>query len=171
MTAGWAGVLKVMYTKGAAQGSVAMGVRHGLKGSAVDQRAEIHTTADIRTKTSDVAAPWIKAFGQVSSTWNTARVFEGSVKLTDKTVVSAAAQSLCKLVAEAVRPLLGGDAGEVGGRTLADEVWALLHGMAALNMDRIVPFDLARVTNTVSALIEGVRIRRDEHPQEHLRIN
>jgi AcrR family transcriptional regulator len=83
----------------------------------------------------------------------------------NKTVVGAAAQSLCKLVAEAVRPLLGADAGEADGQTLADELWALLHGMSALYMDRVVPFDLARVTNTVSTLIEGARMRQDAHPR------
>ena len=83
----------------------------------------------------------------------------------DKTVVGAAAQSLCKLVAEAVRPLLGENAGEADGQTLADELWALLHGMSALYMDRVAPFDLARVINTVSTLIEGARMREDAHPR------
>ena len=83
----------------------------------------------------------------------------------DKTVVGAAAQSLCKLVAEAVRPLLGENTGEADGQTLADELWALLHGMSALYMDRVAPFDLARVINTVSTLIEGARMREDAHPR------
>jgi AcrR family transcriptional regulator len=50
----------------------------------------------------------------------------------DKTVVSVAARSLCKLVAEAARPLLGGNARQGEGQTLVDELWALLHGMSAL---------------------------------------
>lgn len=76
----------------------------------------------------------------------------------DKTTVGQSAQSLCKLVAEAVRPLLGENAGETDGQILADELWALLHGMSALYMDRVAPFDLARVTNAVMTLIKGARM-------------
>ena len=83
----------------------------------------------------------------------------------DKTVVGAAAQSLCNLVADAVRPLLGENAGQADGQTLADELWALLHGMAALYMDRVAPFDLARVINTALTLIEGARMRKDAYPR------
>ncbi len=50
----------------------------------------------------------------------------------DTSVVSRSAQSLCKVVAEAVRPMLGKNAGEDDGQILADELWALLHGMSAL---------------------------------------
>jgi hypothetical protein len=77
----------------------------------------------------------------------------------DKTIVSRSAQSLCKLVADAVRPLLGESAGEADAQVLADELWALLHGMSALYMDRVAPFDLPRVTNAASRLISGARLR------------
>jgi Tetracyclin repressor-like, C-terminal domain len=77
----------------------------------------------------------------------------------DKTVVGRSAQSLCRVVAEAVRPLLGGNAAEADGQLLADELWALLHGMSALYMDRVAPFDLVRVTNAVMTLIQGTRMR------------
>jgi AcrR family transcriptional regulator len=83
----------------------------------------------------------------------------------DKTVVGRSAQSLCKLVAEAVRPLLGENDGEADGQMLADELWALLHGMAALYMDRVAPFDLARVTNAVTTLIRGARMRPGARPR------
>jgi AcrR family transcriptional regulator len=83
----------------------------------------------------------------------------------DKTVVSRSAQSLCKVVAEAVRPLLGDFAGEADGQILADELWALLHGMSALYMDRFAPFDLERVTNAVMTLIEGARMRQSASPR------
>lgn len=83
----------------------------------------------------------------------------------DKTVVGRSAQSLCKVVAEAVRPLLGEDAGEADGQILADELWALLHGMSALYMDRVAPFDLARVTNAVMTLIQGARMRQGARPR------
>jgi hypothetical protein len=47
----------------------------------------------------------------------------------DKTVVGRSAQSLCKAVAMAVRPVLGENAGEADGQVRADELWALLHGI------------------------------------------
>jgi hypothetical protein len=77
----------------------------------------------------------------------------------DKTVIGRSAQSLCRVVAEAVRPLLGGNAAEADGQLLADELWALLHGMSALYMDRVAPFDLVMVTNAVMTLIQGTRMR------------
>jgi AcrR family transcriptional regulator len=78
----------------------------------------------------------------------------------DKTVVSQSAQSLCKVVAKAVRPLLGENAGGADGQILADELWALLHGMSALYMDRVGSFDLARVTDAVMTLIQGACMRQ-----------
>ena len=77
----------------------------------------------------------------------------------DKTQVSQSAQSLCRVVAEAVRPMLGKNASEADRRIRADELWALLHGMAALYMDRVAPFDQARVTNAVMRMIHGARTR------------
>jgi len=50
----------------------------------------------------------------------------------DRSVVGQSAQSLCEVVANAVRPLFGEDGGEADGQVLADELWALLHGMSAL---------------------------------------
>lgn len=83
----------------------------------------------------------------------------------DKTVVGQSAQSLCKVVANAVRPLLGKNGGEADGQILADELWALLHGMSALYMDRVAPFDLARVTSAVMTLIQGARMRQGARPR------
>jgi hypothetical protein len=82
-----------------------------------------------------------------------------------KAVVGQAAQSLCELVAEAARPLLGKNAGEVDGQVLADEFWALLHGMSALYMDRVAPFDLARVINAVMTLIRGACMKPGMRPR------
>jgi hypothetical protein len=64
-----------------------------------------------------------------------------------------------------VRPLLGDNAGEADGQILADELWALLHGMSALYMDRFAPFDLVRVTNAVMTLIEGARMLQSASPR------
>jgi hypothetical protein len=82
----------------------------------------------------------------------------------DSTVVGRSARSLCEVVAEAVGPLLGEDAGEADGRILADELWALLHGMSALYMDRVALFDLAKVINAATRLIHGARMREGACP-------
>ncbi len=76
----------------------------------------------------------------------------------DKTIVARSAQSLCKLVADTVRPLFGDSAGDADAQVLADELWALLHGMSALYMDRVAPFDLPKVTNAASRLTSGTRL-------------
>jgi AcrR family transcriptional regulator len=75
----------------------------------------------------------------------------------DKDVVGRSAHSLCKLIADTVGPLAGRDSCEAPAERLADELWALLHGMAALYLDRHVPFDLTRVTNAALRLISGER--------------
>ncbi len=80
----------------------------------------------------------------------------------DNALVGRSAQSLCKAVARAVLPLLGENASEVDGQIVADELWALLHGMSALYMDRVAPFDLGRVTSAVMKLIHGARLLSDE---------
>ena len=74
----------------------------------------------------------------------------------DKDAVSRSAQNLCKAIADAVQPLAGEGATAADGRILADELWALLHGMAALYLDRFAPFDLERVTNAVLRMVGGV---------------
>jgi AcrR family transcriptional regulator len=73
----------------------------------------------------------------------------------DKEVVGRSAQSLCKLIAETVRPLIGETATETDRQTLADELWALLHGMAVLSLDRFARFDLPKVRNAAMKLIRG----------------
>lgn len=76
----------------------------------------------------------------------------------DKTAMERSAQSICKAVEQAVRPLLGENAGDADGRILADELWALLHGMAALYMDRFAAFDLKKVNDAALKLIHGARM-------------
>ena len=82
----------------------------------------------------------------------------------DKALLGRSAQSLCKRVAEAARPLLGKNAGEADAQILADELWALLHGMSALYLDRVAPFDLTRVADAAMTLIDGTRMRTGERP-------
>jgi AcrR family transcriptional regulator len=73
----------------------------------------------------------------------------------DKKAVDRSAQSLCKALEDRVRPLLGDNATAADCETLVDELWALLHGMAALYMDRLAPFDLTKVTNAAMKLLSG----------------
>jgi len=80
----------------------------------------------------------------------------------NKSVVGRSAQSLCKVVAEAVRPSMGDSASEGEAQTLADELWALLHGMAALFLDRVAPFDQEKVTNAAMRLISGAHNRSSQ---------
>jgi AcrR family transcriptional regulator len=77
----------------------------------------------------------------------------------DKKAVGQSAQSLCKAMGHRLRPLLDKNATEADSAILVDELWALLHGMAALYMDRFAPFDLKKVTDAVMKLVNGARMR------------
>jgi len=79
----------------------------------------------------------------------------------DRDVVGKSAQSLCTVIADIVQPLLGDKATEAEAHLLADELWALLHGMASLHLDRFAPFDLPRITNAAMKLIRGTRMDRN----------
>jgi AcrR family transcriptional regulator len=81
----------------------------------------------------------------------------------DRETVSRSAQNLCRLIGETVQPLAGEGATVADGTTLGDELWALLHGMAALYLDRFAPFDLARVTNAVIRMIGGAFPEKPEN--------
>jgi AcrR family transcriptional regulator len=76
----------------------------------------------------------------------------------DRDVVGKSAQSLCTVIAGIVRPLVADKATQAEARILADELWALLHGMASLFLDRFAPFDLTRITNAAMTLIRGPRM-------------
>ena len=75
----------------------------------------------------------------------------------DKEAVNGAGQSVFKIVAAIVRPLAGKKATEADAQILVDELWALLHGMATLYLDRSALFDLQRVANAALRLITGSR--------------
>jgi AcrR family transcriptional regulator len=75
----------------------------------------------------------------------------------DRDVVTGSAQSLCAVIAGIVRPLMADNATQAEAQMLADELWALLHGMASLHLDRFAPFDLARITTAAMTLIRGAR--------------
>jgi len=63
----------------------------------------------------------------------------------DNEKVGRSAQSLCLFIERVLRPLLGKDATEAEAKLLTYELWALLHGMAALYLDRSISFDVERV--------------------------
>jgi AcrR family transcriptional regulator len=75
----------------------------------------------------------------------------------DKEAVNGSAQSVFKVVAAVVRRLAGKKATETDAQILVDELWALLHGMATLHLDRSVPFDPERVATAAWRLITGAR--------------
>ena len=77
----------------------------------------------------------------------------------DREVLAEAAEGLCGITAGAVLPLMGEKATQEEARMLADELWALLHGMASLYLDRSAPFDLRRVTDAAMRLIRGAQRR------------
>lgn len=73
--------------------------------------------------------------------------------LIDNEEVGRSAQSMCLFLAGVVRPLLGKDATEDDAIVLTYELWALLHGMAALYLGRSIPFDAERVVGAGLRLI------------------
>jgi AcrR family transcriptional regulator len=85
----------------------------------------------------------------------------------DRDVVASSAQSLCTFIVGIVRPLMADKATQAEAQMLADELWALLHGMASLYLDRFAPFDVARVTNAAMTLIRGARSNK---PLTHIGI-
>lgn len=80
--------------------------------------------------------------------------------LIDNEEVGRAAQSFCKFLAGAVQPLMGKDPTEAEAMVLTYELWALLHGMAALHLDRSVPFDVESVVGAGLRLIAGAPKRK-----------
>lgn len=69
--------------------------------------------------------------------------------------INQSAQAMCVFLAGAVQPLLGKDATEADATVLTYELWALLHGMAALYLDRSISFDSERVVSAGLRLIAG----------------
>ena len=80
-------------------------------------------------------------------------------RLIDNEAIGQAAQSFCGFLADAILPLLGKDATVAEAMVLTYELWALLHGMAALYLDRSIPFDSAEVVDAGLRLIAGAAKR------------
>ena len=77
--------------------------------------------------------------------------------LIDNEKIARAAQPFCMFLAGVVQPLLGKGAMEAEATLLTYELWALLHGMAALYLDRSISFDADRVVGAGLRLIAGAR--------------
>jgi hypothetical protein len=50
---------------------------------------------------------------------------------------------------------------------VAEELWALLNGMAMLYLDRSAPFDLHRATNAALRFIAGARMPQIVRPSSN----
>jgi AcrR family transcriptional regulator len=85
----------------------------------------------------------------------------------DNEVVGRSAQSLCTAIGVAIRPLAGKNTTEAEAQMVAEELWALLHGMAMLYLDRSAPFDLHRATNAALRLIAGARVPQVVRPSSN----
>ncbi len=74
--------------------------------------------------------------------------------------VNAIAQRSFNAAKAIVQAWLVAECGEAAGADLLmDELWAVLHGMAALYLDRSAPFDLDRARDCVAKLLMGTRER------------
>ena len=80
--------------------------------------------------------------------------------LIDNEAVRSYAQSLCKFIAAELKPLAGKNATEADAMNLTEELWAFLHGMAALHLDRAISFGLERVTRAGLRLVASTRNER-----------
>lgn len=77
----------------------------------------------------------------------------------DRNVLNTYALDFCRVVTASVRPLLGTNASDEDAQIVTDELWALLHGMASLYLDRSVPFDAEKAANACMKLIRGDALR------------
>jgi AcrR family transcriptional regulator len=76
----------------------------------------------------------------------------------DRKKVTSIAQNSFEAVQSTLRAwLVQGNAAPDGADLLLDELWAMLHGMAALYLDRSANFDLERAQGCVAKLLLGTR--------------
>jgi AcrR family transcriptional regulator len=79
----------------------------------------------------------------------------------DREMVNRRAQGIYRVTAVVVQEWLDKEnAGTTTVDGLVDELWALLHGMASLQMDRSAPFDLQRAQESTLKLLVGTKILR-----------
>jgi len=78
--------------------------------------------------------------------------------LIDRDKVTAVAQRRFEAATAIVQTWLITACGfDSGAGLLFDDLWALLHGMAVLHLDRSVPFDIGRAKDCVSKLLVGTK--------------
>ena len=78
----------------------------------------------------------------------------------DRDRVTAAAQHIFEGATAILRKWLITECkSDAGAELLFEELWAVLHGMAALHLDRSVPFEIGRAKDCVSKLLIGTKAR------------
>jgi AcrR family transcriptional regulator len=76
----------------------------------------------------------------------------------DREKVTTIAEHNFETATSVVRAWLISSCGDASGAELLfNDLWALLHGMAALYLDRSAPFDLARAQDGLTKLLIGTR--------------
>jgi hypothetical protein len=76
----------------------------------------------------------------------------------DREKVTAIAEHNFETATSIVRAWVISSGGDVfEAELLFNDLWAVLHGMAALYFDRSAPFDLARAKDCVGRLLTGTR--------------
>lgn len=134
---------------------------HLLTDIAVDGLNRLHTllAADLPRKSSSAAVVMMERYWafmiENTQLYRLMNGMDGA--LIDKEEIARAAQPFCMFLAGVVQPLLGKNATEAEAMLLTYELWALLHGMAALYLDRSVSFDVERVVGAGLRLIAGAR--------------
>jgi len=87
--------------------------------------------------------------------------------LIDRDRVTAAAQDRFEAAIAILRAWLTGACGDASGaEVLFDDLWAVLHGMAVLHLDRSAPFDVRRAKDCVSKLLIGTK-QQARHARKH----
>ena len=78
----------------------------------------------------------------------------------DRDRVTAAAQRSFECATAIVRKWLITECKtDSGAELLFEDLWAILHGMAALHLDRSVPFEIDRAKDCISKLLIGTKAR------------
>lgn len=143
--------------------------QHLLTEIAVDglNRLHVFLAADLPKESQKAAAAMMERYWTfVIENTQLYRLMNGmDGALIDSEEINQSAQAMCAFLAGALLPLLGNNATEAEAVVLTEELWALLHGMAALHLDRSIPFDSERVVRAGLRLIAGGpgRVEAESH--------
>ncbi len=81
----------------------------------------------------------------------------------DGQALASAARGICEITGEAVRQWLAAENASLADvEAVVDAIWALLHGMACLYLDRAARFSLREVQDGVLNLVMGACMRRQK---------